>query len=478
MATSTPRLVIAGLSGDSGKTITSLSLLAALKRRNLNVSVFKKGPDYIDPAWLSIAAQSVCRNLDTWLVEPEVLTGTFVSHSDGTDISVIEGNRGLFDGGDVQGTHSTAELAKLLSSPVVLVANATKTTRTLAAILKGCIEFDPGVNVAGVILNRTAGKRHVDILTKSIEAYTGLPVLGAIPRLDKDRSLIPGRHLGLITPAEFGFGDALRTRLETIAGDYLNVDELIKIAGAAGPLSRGTKPAEGKKKDEVRIGFFSDSVFTFYYPENLEALEKQGARLIPVSSVSDRRLPDINALYIGGGFPETNAELLVKNRSMMEAVRDAAMGGLPVYAECGGLIYLSRSVRFEDGIYPMAGLFPIDLEIRVKPAGHGYTSVVIDRPNPFYPVGTTIRGHEFHYSRPTGEQKSFSTCMKMEKGTGIESGRDGLIRENTLACYTHIHADGTRDWAPSLVNKAVEYATNRRNRRPGKGGMDNKIVAF
>jgi cobyrinic acid a,c-diamide synthase len=228
----------------------------------------------------------------------------------------------------------------------------------------------------------------------------------------------------------------------------------------------------------VKIGYFSDQVFTFYYPENLDALKNRGATLVPVSSVSDKRLPDIDALYIGGGFPETNADSLVENRSMMDSVRNAALGGLPVYAECGGLIYLSRSIRFTDSVYPMANLFPIDLEMHKKPVGHGYTSVEIDKPNPFYPVGTRIRGHEFHYSGPTGGQKEFSSCMKMESGTGIGSGRDGLIHVNTLACYNHIHADGTPDWASSVIKKAVEYATNRRNRRPGKGGMDNKLVAF
>ncbi len=480
METSLSRLVVAGLSGDSGKTIASLSLLTALKRKKYSVSVFKKGPDYIDPAWLSIAAQSGCRNLDTWMVDPRVVLKTFVDHANNSDISVIEGNRGLFDGRDVHGRHSTAELAKLLSSPVVLVVNATKTTRTIAAILNGCLSFDPEVNIAGVILNRIAGKRHLNIVTKTIEQYSDLAVLGAIPKLGDDSALIPGRHLGLITPSEHAFGDDLRSRLNDIADNYLDVDGLIGVAEQAGPLVFIRDPQTQKTPARVKIGYFADSVFTFYYPENLEALEKAGARLIPVSSLADKKLPDIDALYIGGGFPETHADLLVKNRSMMEAVRDAASNGLPVYAECGGLIYLSRSIRCDDTIYPMADLFPVDLEMNRKPVGHGYTEVEVDGPNPYYEIGTKIRGHEFHYSGPADKQKNFSSCMKMESGTGIGSGRDGLVHGNTLACYTHVHADGAGSWASSLVNRAVEYAAGRRNRRPGKGGSGSqfKSVAF
>jgi cobyrinic acid a,c-diamide synthase len=475
MTSSAPRLVIAGLSGDSGKTIASLSFLTALKRNNHEISVFKKGPDYIDPAWLSAAARSVCRNLDTWLVKPEVVRRTFVSRASETGISVIEGNRGLFDGRDVRGTHSTAELAKLLAAPVVLVVDAAKTTRSVAAILQGCLSFDPDVHIAGVILNRTAGKRHVDILRKSIEAYTDLPVLGSIPKLGNDGALIPGRHLGLVTPSEHGFGPELRASLERIGEENLDVDGLVRIAERAGPISCPAPPEPPAASRNVRVGYFSDPVFTFYYPENLEALENQGAQLVPVSSLADKALPIVDAFYIGGGFPETHAEKLVRNRTMIVSVKEAAMDGLPVYAECGGLIYLSRSIRIGDGIYPMADLFPVDLEMHDKPVGHGYTSVEVVEPNPFYPVGTRIRGHEFHYSGPAAGSKSLSCCMAMESGVGIGSGRDGLLFANTLACYNHVHAHGTEDWASSLVKKAAEYSACRVSRHNDGGGSSRGL---
>jgi cobyrinic acid a,c-diamide synthase len=476
MATSLARLVIAGLSGDSGKTIASLSFITALKRRSRTVSVFKKGPDYIDPAWLAMAAQSPCRNLDTYMVDREDVLKSFVEHSAGGGTAVVEGNRGLFDGKDSAGTHSTAELAKLIDAPVVLVVDAVKTTRTVAAIVKGCVEFDPEVKIAGVILNRIAGNRHAGVITESIETYCALPVLGAVPRLGADTRLIPGRHLGLVTPSEYGNETDLRSTLSDIADRYIDVDRMIAIAEAAGPAP-GVQPGPSRAaapptRSAVSVGYFSDPVFTFYYPENLEALEKAGATLVPVSSLSDEKLPAVDALYIGGGFPETHAEQLVANRALMKAVKNAATDGLPVYAECGGLIYLARSLRCGDAVYPMTGLFDVDLEMRDKPVGHGYTSVRVDKPNPFYDVGSEIRGHEFHYSGPAGGldlgSRGVASCMAVETGAGVGGARDGLVWGNTLACYCHVHADGVKQWASSIVANARDYAAGR-----GRGGAKN-----
>jgi cobyrinic acid a,c-diamide synthase len=472
MTMSSSRLVIAGLSGDSGKTIASLSILTALRQRGFSVSVFKKGPDYIDPAWLSLVTGTVCRSLDTYMVDPEVVVRSFVSHSEGSDISVIEGNRGIFDGRDVSGTHSTARLAKLIQAPVILVVNAAKATRTVAAIVKGCVDFDPDVNIAGVILNRVAGERHLKVLSDSIGKYSGLPVLGAIPNLGGDSALIPGRHLGLVTPSEHRDGGGLQPKLREIAEKFLDIDGIIEVARSAGSVS--CVPLESPCVDPVRvkIGYFKDSVFTFYYPENLEALEAEGAQLIPVSSLTDQRLPEIDALYIGGGFPETHAEQLVRNRSMMKAVKEKALEGLPIYAECGGLIYLARSLRCDDIVYPMAGLFPIDLRLQPKPVGHGYTSVRVDAPNPFYPVGASLRGHEFHYSGPADGPQEAESCMEVESGVGVGGARDGLVRFNTLACYTHVHASGVESWASGVVSRAGEHAVRRRNRRTESNGTN------
>ncbi|UCC78631.1 MAG: hydrogenobyrinic acid a,c-diamide synthase (glutamine-hydrolyzing) [Candidatus Zixiibacteriota bacterium] len=457
MAEKIPRLVIAGLSGDSGKTIVTLSILAALKRKGLNLSVFKKGPDYIDPAWLSWAAGSDCRNLDTFLINDRDVLMTFGEYASPSGISLIEGNRGIFDGRGDEGKHSTAELAKLLRAPVALVVDCTKTTRTVAAMVKGCINFDPGVNIAGVILNKLAGKRHRAVIVDSIEKYCGIPVLGAIPRFDGEAELIPGRHLGLVTPSEFESGYKLENRLYEIAEKHLDLNEILKRANDAQALDHTAFESNRESYPDVKIGYFKDSVFTFYYPENLEALRERGAELIPVSSLSDSSLPDIDGLYIGGGFPETHADQLSENRPLMDSVKSAAEDRLPIYAECGGLIYLSRSLKWNSRIFPMAGLFDIDLKMSKKPVGHGYVEAEIDRKNPFYTNDAVIKGHEFHYSAPVSDFETDSTCMNIKRGTGIGGNRDGLLYKNCFAAYTHIHARGVPEWANSFVRLAREY---------------------
>jgi cobyrinic acid a,c-diamide synthase len=452
-----PRLLVAGLSGDSGKTIASLSLLTAWRRKGLAVAVFKKGPDYIDAAWLTRFAGTEARNLDTYLVEPDRVRRSFTAAARNADFALIEGNRGIFDGKDVEGTHSTAELAKLLRTPVVLVVNATKTTRTLAALVRGCLDFDPEVNIAGVILNKVAGRRHEQTISAALEKYCNLPVMGVIPKLDRDGALLPGRHLGLVTPFEFEGEELLQQQLLQIARDYLDIDSLTALAESAVELESDDETKPRTEKPTVRVGYFKDAVFTFYYPENLEALQREGAELVPVSSLEDKKLPAVDALYIGGGFPETHADKLVKNGSLMRAVREAVEHGLPVYAECGGLIYLSRSLAWHGQRYPMAGVFPVDLAMNVKPAGHGYTLMRVDRSNPFFEPGTTLKGHEFHYSSVTGHFDDNATCLSVQRGFGLGQKRDGLVYKRCMGCYAHLHADGSEMWAHALVASAASY---------------------
>jgi cobyrinic acid a,c-diamide synthase len=460
MNVKTPRLIIAGLSGDSGKTIVSLSLLAILRRKGFNIAPFKKGPDYIDPAWLSTLAGKPCRNLDTFLVDHDDVLRSFINHSSSADIAVIEGNRGLFDGKDLTGTHSTAGLAKLLQAPLFLVINATKATRTVAALVHGCQTFDPDLKIAGVILNKVAGPRHDQTIRDAVETYCHLPVLGSIPKLGEDASLLPGRHLGLVPPAEFPARSEIEDRLADIAAKYLDVEKIMAIASDVKVLKTDEIEKPKAVASRVKIGYFDDSVFTFYYPENLEALRHSGAELLPVSSLADSELPDIDALYIGGGFPETHAGSLIGNRLLMESVKSAAERGMPIYAECGGLIYLCRSLKWNDAIYPMAGVFPVDLEMHARPVGHGYSMLEVDKPNPYFKIGEAIKGHEFHYSGIASDVEGTSTCMAVESGTGLGHGRDGLILNRTLASYTHIHADGVKHWATAFVATAKEYASN------------------
>jgi cobyrinic acid a,c-diamide synthase len=459
-----PRLVIAGLSGDSGKTLVSLSLITALRQRGLAVSAFKKGPDYIDAAWLSWVSGSPCRNLDTFMADSQVVAGAFAANAARSDVAIIEGNRGLFDGSDASGTHSTASLARLIQAPVILVVNCTKATRTIAALISGCISFEPGLKIAGVVLNQVAGKRHEAVIRESIEQYCSVPVLGAIPRHGADAGLIPGRHLGLVTPAEFEDGELLTSRLRTIGESYLDLDGLTDAARGALPLPAHDNKKQARNRSSVRVGYFRDAVFTFYYPENLEALEAQGAELVPVSSLEDTRLPELDALYIGGGFPEVHAERLVQNRTLMRSVRQASEDGLPIYAECGGLIYLSESITLGSKRYDMAGVFDVDLRLDAKPVGHGYAHVRIDRPCPFFANGTELRGHEFHYSGTVATPDTNQTCMTVDRGFGLGNRRDGLVKNNTLACYVHLHALGNPSWAEAIVRVAHEY------RAQGKAG--------
>jgi len=285
-------------------------------------------------------------------------------------------------------------------------------------------------------------------------------VLGALPRLAADSALIPGRHLGLVTPAEFGENSELQDRLTALAEGHLDLDRLLKIAHSAGPLAAAEPKRAPRPQVRARIGYFRDSVFTFYYPENLEALETAGAELVPVSSLADAGLPEVDGLYIGGGFPETHADRLADNGSMLTSVKAAVENGLPVYAECGGLIYLSRTLVCGDRTYPMAGVFAFDLVMHERPVGHGYTECRIDRANPFFDRGAVLRGHEFHYSGPMTELPDDHGCMTMLSGIGLGNRRDGLVYKNCLAGYTHLHASGVPSWAGAVVARAAEYRAN------------------
>lgn len=458
------RLIIAALRGGSGKTVVSLGLAAAWKRHlGLRIIPFKKGPDYIDAGWLSAAAGHPCYNLDPFLMEPEQILRSFVRHSGKGDGSLIEGNRGLYDGVDANGSFSTAELAKLLRCPVVIVVDATKVTRTAAALILGCLHLDPEVNIAGVILNLVAGKRHEMVLRDSIEQYCGVPVLGVIPK--ESRNLFPERHLGLVPPQEAEDISGAVAFSASRMREYLDLEALWKIAGSAGPLAwplSGVEP-EKHQAQPVEIGVVRDAAFQFYYPENLESLVDKGAVIREISSFEAARLPAVDALYIGGGFPETHLDRLSANRDFRESVRSAVEAGLPVYAECGGLMFLSRGIHSHNCFYPMAGIFPFEIVLGPKPQGHGYTIMECVSPNPFFRKGTIIRGHEFHYSRIVEkiDPESHPFAFKLKKGHGIVAGWDGACYKNVLASYSHIHAVGNESWVNAMIAAAGSYRRNR-----------------
>jgi len=456
-----PRLMLAGIGGDCGKTLVSLGLSAVWRRQGIPVVTYKKGPDYIDPAWLGIASGQPTRNLDTWMMDPEVVLHSFLQNATRDGINLIEGNRGLYDGEDIAGTHSSAELSKLLKTPVVLILPTIKITRTAAAIVLGMQSLDRNVELSGVILNRVATARQETVIRSSIESCTGVPVLGAIQRVSGE--ILASRHLGLVTPEEHRQSLKSIDAAADIIAESVDLDRLRSIADNTTPLDfqirtidSGYKPAPG-----LRIGVFRSSAFTFYYPENLEAIERHGAVQVAVDPLKDSVLPDLDGLYIGGGFPETHAALLSANKSFRTSVAQAARQGLPIWAECGGLIFLCRSIHWQGNQYPMAEVFPADVALSLKPAGHGYEEVVVDRDNPFLPTGTVLRGHEFHYSslEPAG---SMDTIFKVKKGTGIGSKRDGLIYNNVVASYLHLHALGSKQWIEGMMRAADNFRNSKK----------------
>jgi len=488
------RIIIAALRGGSGKTILSVGLIAALGKTGHSVAPFKKGPDYIDAGWLALAAGRSCYNLDSYLLSPKENLTSFCAHSREADIAVIEGNRGLYDGIDLAGSTSTAELAKLLGAPVVLCVDCTKITRTMAAMIAGCLQFDRRVMIRGVVLNRVANPRHEKKLRESIEHYCGIPVLGALPKLK--RQLFPERHLGLVPTPEHGWAADSIAAMAEIASGHIDLQAVADIArqapelraeikgprtedrdlwpadqffdresriqhrvsGVEGPETGGREPVPGDPHPKPRIGILKDSAFQFYYPENIEALAAQGAEILYLSPLAERNLPDVDGLYIGGGFPETHAEQLAANKSFSARLKAMVEAGLPVYAECGGLMYLGQALVLDGKPYSMSGILPVVFDFYKRPQGHGYTAVTVERKNPYFEVGTEIRGHEFHYSRVAkwdGEEKDL--VFRMKRGVGITADRDGIVYKNVLATYTHIHALGTPDWAQALVRNAIKY---------------------
>lgn len=426
---------------------------------------FKKGPDYIDAKWLGLAAGAAACNLDPHLMPPELLPALFTERMAGFDLAVIEGNRGVFDGRDVRGSLSTAELARLLDAPVVLMLDCTKMTRTAAAVVAGIAGFEPGLRLAGVVCNRTAGERHRSILRAAIEEYTDIPVLGMLPKLPANP--IPERHMGLWSDQELPQDiHAALDKLADVVAQGCDVDRLHAIAEAAPDLAVDEQrlamlwPEAVTLPRKPRIGVAMDAALWFYYPENIEALERAGAEIVQVSILSAEPWPELHGLYLGGGFPETHAEALAANVEVRERVRGLSEAGMPIHAECGGFMYLARHLEHEGRSHAMAGVFPLSTRLCAKPQGLGYIEAEAMRDTPFFRAGERIMGHEFHYSACCldGPAPDLDFSLRVTRGSGMFAGRDGLVHKRTVAGYTHIHALGTRQWAPNFVRAAAEYA--------------------
>ncbi len=442
--------MIASAQGRSGKTTICIGICASLRRRGLAIQAFKKGPDYIDASWLSAATGRNCRNLDIFLMGEEGARASFQRACRDVDLGLIEGAMGLYDGVYSSGRGSSAHLARLIHVPVILIVNAARMTRSAAAMVIGYQHFEPETAIVGVILNNVAGKRHEDKLTSAIESSCGIPVLGLIPR-DHDLN-IAERHLGLIPFPESEEAEPIVERIGGKLEPYLDLDGILAVARRSGPLLRARPMGLGSRIGSARIGVMLDRVFNFYYPENLEALSGVGAELIFIDSLKDR-LPEIDGLYIGGGFPEFFLEELEVNRGLRRDIAEAVEKGLPVYAECAGLMYLCRGIRWQDRRHEMVGIIPAEVEICERPQGHGYVVAQVSAENPLFPIGFVIRGHEFHHSNLSLSDE-LTYAYRIRRGRGIDGTADGVIYKNVFAAYTHVHALGVPNWAEAFVSLA------------------------
>lgn len=461
-----PRLVVAAVQGRSGKTTFTIGLQRALRERGLLLQGFKKGPDYIDPSWSTFASGVPCRNLDGVMMSREQILHSFITHACDKDIAIVEGAMGIFDGLDWQGSNSTAELAVTLQAPVVLVVNTTRITRSVAAIINGVVNFDPRVRIAGVVLNQVARPRHLNIMKKSIEEYCNVPVLGAIPKAKNVE--IPDRHLGLIPASE---QDALQDRIDGLADlvrQHVDLDAVLALADAAPDLADPLpQRARVTAAAPVKIGVFRDRAFSFYYPENLEALAEEGAELVTIDALHDSLPADLDGLYIGGGFPEVFAAELEANVSLRTAVKAASQNNMPIYAECGGLMYLVRELVSENNHHQMAGVFDCSVAMEKRPVGHGYAIQRATADNPFFAEGARVVGHEFHHSRVhfPDEAPAVRCGFATERGKGIAEIdgvlSDGLVSQRTLATYHHFHAASSDEWARNFVALAREFHKNK-----------------
>ena len=478
------RLLISAAHKSSGKTTLSIGLCAALTRRRLKVQPFKKGPDYIDPMWLGLASGHACHNLDFFLQRHEEILETFTTRAQGADIALIEGNKGLYDGLDLDGSNSNAALAKLLAAPVILVIDARGMTRGVAPLILGYQAFDRDIRIAGVILNQLGGARHEQKLRAVIEHYTDVPVIGAVHH--DDRLAIVERHLGLMPSNE---ASGARDKIDAIASaiaDQVDLDKLMEIAASAPVLSvmgemapdRALTPSplpegEGSSKEPsprplplrgrgdldnvpVKIAIARDAAFAFYYPADLEALRSHGAELIPFDTLNDARLPEADALFIGGGFPEVHMQALEANRGLRADIQRAIEGGMPVYAECGGLMYLSRSLRWRDQRCEMVGAIAADTVMYDRPQGRGYVKLHETGKLPWPKVtrddaAFEIRAHEFHYSTLENVAPNLEYAYKVTRGTGIDGQHDGIMYRNVVACYTHRRDTGDNHWTARFV---------------------------
>lgn len=446
--------LVAGTASGVGKTTVSLALMAAFRKRGKAVQPFKCGPDFLDTSHHSKVCDRPSRNLDTWMLSRETNRELYSKAVSDADVAVVEGMMGLFDGvagGSEQG--SAAEIAKLLNIPVVLVVDASKSGRSVAAVVKGFESFDPELHFAGVVLNQVAGENHFRLLEPAIRAACRLPILGWLPK--KASVAIPERHLGLHTAAEFTGWEQRREELATLAIEHLNLDLLEKQAFCSEKSKNKRCVSLSHEQNSVRIGIAQDQAFSFYYQDNLDCLRELGAEIVPFSPLVDSALPpNLDALYLGGGYPELFAEALATNLSMLADVRLHAESRRPIYGECGGMMYLAKTLRTrEDKSYGMAGVLPLAVEMTDRLTSFGYTQLEFTKDCLLGKKGTITRGHSFHYSRCT-ELQPVPTVYRVGYTLSGREEMEGYQQGSVLGSYLHLHFLANRRVAESFVSGA------------------------
>ena len=457
------QLFISAAHRSSGKTMVSIGLAAAFVARGVGVQTFKKGPDYIDPMWLARASGRPCYNLD-FNTQTETEMGTlFVRHARTAEIALIEGNKGLHDGVDPEGRDSSAALAKLLRAPVLLVVDTMGITRGVAPLVLGYQAFDREVAIKGLILNRVGTTRQEGKLRQAIERYTDLPVLGVIGR---DPALVVReRHLGLTTPDETLALDETIGRMQHVVTHSVDLDRVLRLAREApGPIDVVPSlrmPAERRVEPDIRIAIARDSAFGFYYPDDFEALEQAGAELVFFNTLTDARLPDADGLFIGGGFPETQMAALAANRELTAQIRRGAENGLPIYAECGGLMYLTRSIAWNAQRHEMVGFIPADTVMHATPQGRGLTlleetgaSPWLKAQGPAKEIGKAhIPAHEFHHAALERLDPATRFAYRIIRGHGIDGRHDGIVKGNVLGAFCHLRSTArSGHWTQRFVD--------------------------
>lgn len=465
------RIFISAAHKSSGKTMLSIGLAACLTHQGHGVRTFKKGPDYIDPLWLKEASGRSCYNLDFNTQTTDEIRALYTARALPDGINLIEGNKGLHDGVDLEGADASAALAKLLDAPVLLVVDTTGMTRGIAPLLLGLTRFDSGVRFAGVVLNQVMSARQESKLRQAVEHYTDLKILGAIARAPA--VIVKERHLGLTTPGDVDGPQQRIERIRDIICSSVDTQAVLLAARAAPALeSPLAAPASGIATGP-KIGIARDEAFCFYYQDDLEALEAAGARLSFFSPLHDRKLPDVDGLFIGGGFPETHVAALAANRPMRQAILAAARAGLPIHAECGGLMYLCRSLRWEDQSGEMVGLVPAEAVMHARPQGRGLVVLEETGHSPWHEAGGAgcrIPAHEFHYARLEGLPADATYAYRVRRGEGIDGINDGIVIGNTIAGFSHLRNTSRSRWAERFLDfvraRTGTQPTNRRSNAP------------